>query len=248
MSHPSNSEPVIEVTNLHKTFEGNQVLRGISLRLHRGENLAIMGRSGTGKSVLIKCMVRLETPDAGSIRMLDNDVLSLSPDELNQLRIRLGYLFQGGALYDSMSLVDNLLFPLKRHRKNLGPGEMNDLVCRALENVGLAEDHHKMPSELSGGMRKRAGLARSLILNPEIIFYDEPTTGLDPYTSRDIDELIVSVQESYNASSIIVTHDMKCVETVSDRVCLLHQGNFIAEGSFAELVKHDDPIVRDYFI
>ena len=248
MTDPSNNKPVIEVNDLHKTFEGNRVLRGISFNLHRGENLAVMGRSGTGKSVLIKCLVRLETPETGNIRILDNDVLSLTPDELNQLRIRLGYLFQGGALYDSMSLIDNLLFPLKRHRKELSPGEMNDMVCRALESVGLAEDHEKMPSELSGGMRKRAGLARSLILNPEIIFYDEPTTGLDPYTSRDIDELIVSVQESYNASSIIVTHDMKCVETVSDRVCLLHQGNFIAEGSFAELVNHDDPIVRDYFI
>jgi phospholipid/cholesterol/gamma-HCH transport system ATP-binding protein len=248
MTDPSTNEPVIEVENLHKTFEGNQVLRGISFMLHRGENLAVMGRSGTGKSVLIKCMVRLEIPETGHIRILDHDVLALSPDELNQLRIRLGYLFQGGALYDSMSLIDNLLFPLRRHRKELGPGEMNDMVCRALESVGLAEDHNKMPSELSGGMRKRAGLARSLILNPEIIFYDEPTTGLDPYTSRDIDELIVRVQESYNASSIIVTHDMKCVETVSDRVCLLHQGNFIAKGSFTELVNHEDPIVRDYFI
>jgi len=248
MRAESHNEQVIEVTNLHKTFEGNPVLRGISLTLQRGENLAILGRSGTGKSVLIQCMVRLLVPETGSINILGQDVLSLPDDELNSLRIRLGYLFQGGALYDSMSLIENLLFPLKRHRKDLSPGEMNDRVCRALESVDLAEDYGKMPAELSGGMRKRAGLARSLILNPEIIFYDEPTTGLDPYKSREISELIVNVQESYNASSIIVTHDMKCAETVSDRVCLLHQGIFIAEGGFTELVHHEDPAVKDYFI
>ena len=197
--------------------------------------------------MLIKCLVRLMMPEEGRIVILGKDVMSLPEDELNELRIRLGYLFQGGALYDSMSLIDNLLFPLKRHRKDLSPGEMHDLVCNALESVGLAGDYLKMPSELSGGMRKRAGLARSLILDPEIIIYDEPTTGLDPYTAREIDELIVRVQESYNASSIIVTHDLKCAERASDRVCLLHQGRFIADGPYAELLQHEDPTVREYF-
>jgi phospholipid/cholesterol/gamma-HCH transport system ATP-binding protein len=248
MTNTYHNETVIEVKGLHKDFAGVKVLHDVSLFLNRGENLVVLGRSGTGKSVLIKCLVRLIWPDAGDIRILGQDVLALSEEELNRLRIRLGYLFQESALYDSMSLLENLLFPLKRHRKDLDAGEMKDLVRQALESVGLAEAYDKMPSELSGGMRKRAGLARALILNPEIIFYDEPTTGLDPYTSRDISELIVRIQEMYNASSIIVTHDMKCAETVSDRVCLLHQGQFIAMGRFHELLNHEDKIVKDYFI
>jgi phospholipid/cholesterol/gamma-HCH transport system ATP-binding protein len=248
MSNIAHNDIVIEVTGLHKEFGGMKVLQGVSLYLCRGENLAVLGRSGTGKSVLIKCLVRLILPDAGDIRIFGQEVLSLSEEKLNQLRIRLGYLFQESALYDSMSLYENLLFPLKRHRKKLGAGEMKDLVLQALESVGLTAAYDKMPSELSGGMRKRAGLARALILNPEIIFYDEPTTGLDPYTSRDISELIVRIQELYNASSIVVTHDMKCAETVSDRVCLLHQGQFIAEGGFRELLHHEDKTVKEYFI
>ena len=248
MSNIDHNDIVIEVTGLHKEFGGVKVLQGVSLYLCRGENLAVLGRSGTGKSVLIKCLVRLILPDTGNIRIFGQEVLSLSEEELNQLRIRLGYLFQESALYDSMSLYENILFPLKRHRKKLGAGEMKDLVLQALESVGLAAAYDKMPSELSGGMRKRAGLARALILNPEIIFYDEPTTGLDPYTSRDISELIVRIQELYNASSIVVTHDMKCAETVSDRVCLLHQGQFIAEGGFRELLHHEDKTVKEYFI
>jgi phospholipid/cholesterol/gamma-HCH transport system ATP-binding protein len=243
-----NGEPVIRVINLHKSFDDTRVLTGISLDLSKGQNLVIVGRSGTGKSVLIKCMVRLMWPDAGSINVLGQDVLALSDHEINELRIRVGYLFQEGALYDSMSLEENLLFPLKRNRQGISYEEMQELVRKALENVDLAEAREKMPSELSGGMRKRAGLARTLILNPEIILYDEPTTGLDPYTSSEISELIVRIQEKYNASSIVVTHDMKCARTVSDQISILQDGQFIASGSFNDLKNHENPSIRNYFI
>jgi len=224
------------------------VLRGISLDLKKGQNLVIVGRSGTGKSVLIKCLVRLIWPDAGSVNVLGQDVLALSDHELIELRIRVGYLFQEGALYDSMSLEENLLFPLKRNRPKLPVKEMQELIHIALENVDLSEASEKMPAELSGGMRKRASLARTLILNPEIILYDEPTTGLDPYTSREISELIVRIQEKYHASSIVVTHDMKCARTVSDQISILQDGQFIAGGSFNDLQNHEDPVIRNYFI
>jgi phospholipid/cholesterol/gamma-HCH transport system ATP-binding protein len=247
-SNNLNGEPVIRVINLHKSFDENQVLRGISFNLSKGQNLVILGRSGTGKSVLIKCVVRLMWPDAGSINVLGQDVLALSEYELNELRIRVGYLFQEGALYDSMSLEENLLFPLKRNRPGLPYKEMQELIRVALENVDLSEASEKMPSELSGGMRKRASLARTLILNPEIILYDEPTTGLDPYTSREISELIVRIQEKYNASSIVVTHDLKCARTVSDQISILHDGQFIANGSFNDLKNHENLIVSNYFI
>jgi phospholipid/cholesterol/gamma-HCH transport system ATP-binding protein len=243
-----NGETVIRVINLHKSFDGVQVLRGISLDLRKGENLVIVGRSGTGKSVLIKCIVRLLWPDAGSINVLGQDVLALPDHELNKLRIKVGYLFQEGALYDSMSLEENLLFPLKRNSPDLSYNEMQERIRVALENVDLTEASEKMPAELSGGMRKRASLARTLILNPEIILYDEPTTGLDPYTSREISELIVKIQEKYNASSIVVTHDMKCARTVSDQITILQDGQFIAIGSFDDLKKHENPVIRNYFI
>ena len=243
-----NGEPVIRVINLHKSFDDTEVLRGISLDLKKGQNLVIVGRSGTGKSVLIKCLVRLIWPDAGSVNVLGQDVLALSDHELNELRIRVGYLFQEGALYDSMSLEENLLFPLKRNRPKLPVKEMQELIHIALENVDLSEASEKMPAELSGGMRKRASLARTLILNPEIILYDEPTTGLDPYTSREISELIVRIQEKYHASSIVVTHDMKCARTVSDQISILQDGQFIAGGSFNDLQNHEDPVIRNYFI
>jgi phospholipid/cholesterol/gamma-HCH transport system ATP-binding protein len=243
-----NEEPVTRVINLHKSFDDNRVLKGISLNLSKGQNLVIVGRSGTGKSVLIKCVVRLLWPDAGSINVLGKDVLALPENELNELRIRIGYLFQEGALYDSMSLEENLLFPLKRNRPDLSHKEMQERIKIALENVDLSEASEKMPSELSGGMRKRASLARTLILNPEIILYDEPTTGLDPYTSREISELIVRIQEKYNASSIVVTHDMKCARTVSDQISILHDGQFIASGSFDALKNHENPVIRNYFI
>ena len=241
-------EAVIEVSELYKNFEKKKVLQGVSMNLYRGETMSILGRSGQGKSVMIKCIVRLITPDRGRIEVLGEDVLQLKDNELNNLRARVGYLFQEGALYDSMSLAENLLFPLERNKPGLTNEEKMELVESTLRSVDLLDDIEKLPAELSGGMRKRAGLARTLVLQPEIILYDEPTTGLDPYTSRDINELIVRVQEMYNVSSIVVTHDMKCARRVSDRIVILHNGNFIARGTFDELAGHEDEIVRNYFL
>jgi len=243
-----NMDEVIRVNDLHKVFDGKQVLEGVSFNLIRGETLAILGRSGQGKSVLIKCIVRLILPDAGSIDVLDRDVLTLEEKELNELRTRIGYLFQEGALYDSMTLTENLMFPLNRNKRGISDAEKENLVEETLKSVDLFDAREKMPSELSGGMRKRAGLARTLVLQPEIILYDEPTTGLDPYTSRDINDLIVRVQEIYNVSSIVVTHDMKCARRVSDRIVILQNGNFIAMGSYDELENHEDEMIRNYFI
>jgi phospholipid/cholesterol/gamma-HCH transport system ATP-binding protein len=243
-----NTVPVVQISDLYKNFDSKKVLRGVSFNLYRGETLSILGRSGQGKSVLIKCIVRLITPDDGSILVFNQDILSLRDDELNTLRGRVGYLFQEGALYDSMTLEENLLFPLDRNKHSLSPQAKNELVENTLRSVDLLDDIHKMPSELSGGMRKRAGLARTLVLQPEIILYDEPTTGLDPYTARDINELILRIQEIYNVSSIVVTHDMKCARRVSDRIVILHNGDFIARGKYEELENHEDEIVRNYFI
>jgi phospholipid/cholesterol/gamma-HCH transport system ATP-binding protein len=243
-----NREAVIRVRDLHKAFDQKKVLQGVSLDLRKGETLCILGRSGQGKSVLIKCMVRLLTPDEGSIEVLGQDVLALSDHELNLLRARVGYLFQEGALYDSMTLAENLLFPLERNKPGLTEDQKQELVETTLRSVDLLDDIAKMPSELSGGMRKRAGLARTLVLQPEIILYDEPTTGLDPYTARDINELILRIQEIYNVSSIVVTHDLKCANRVSNRIVVLHEGNFIAMGTFNELQRHEDEIVKNYFL
>ncbi len=242
------NETVIEVTDLYKTFNSKKVLQGVSMNLYRGETMSILGRSGQGKSVMIKCIVRLITPDAGYIEVLEQEVLKLKNEDLNQLRIRVGYLFQEGALYDSMTLAENLRFPLERNKPGLSESEKQELVETTLRSVDLLDDIEKMPAELSGGMRKRAGLARTLVLQPEIILYDEPTTGLDPYSAHDINELIVRIQEIYNVSSIVVTHDMKCAKRVSDRIAILQSGNFIAKGTFEELENHKDEIVRNYFI
>ncbi len=247
-NNSSDTDAVIRVSGLNKTFEEKEVLRGVSFFLYRGETLSILGKSGQGKSVMIKCIVRLIEPDAGEINVLGQDVLLLGEKELNNLRMRVGYLFQEGALYDSMTLAENLLFPLERNKPELSEDQMEELVVSTLESVDLLEDREKFPSELSGGMRKRAGLARTLVLEPEIILYDEPTTGLDPYTARDINELIVRVQESYNVTSIVVTHDMKCVKRVSDRIVILQSADFLARGTYDELVKHDNDTVRNYFI
>jgi len=243
-----NNDAVIKVKNLHKTFDGIQVLEGVSFNLFRGETLSILGRSGQGKSVLIKCIVRLILPDTGTIEVLNRDVLTLGKAELNELRIRVGYLFQEGALYDSMTLAENLMFPLKRKKKGMSEAEKTELVEETLKSVDLLDARDKMPAELSGGMRKRAGLARTLVLQPEIILYDEPTTGLDPYTSRDINELISRIQKIYNVTSIIVTHDLKCARRVSDRIVILQNGNFIAEGTYSDLENHAEEMIRNYFI
>jgi phospholipid/cholesterol/gamma-HCH transport system ATP-binding protein len=207
----------------------------------------LLGKSGSGKSVLIKCIVQLIKADSGTIKVLNNDLNKLDKYEIDELRQKVGYLFQGGALYDSMSVRENLEFPVRRTQKKKNKKEMNEMVMEVLDSVGLTEAVDKMPAELSGGMKKRIGLARTLILKPEIILYDEPTTGLDPVTSGEISELMLRVQEKYNTSSIIVTHDMKCVKMTSNKIKLLMDGKFYAEGTFDELSKSEDDNIKGYF-
>jgi phospholipid/cholesterol/gamma-HCH transport system ATP-binding protein len=228
-------EKVIEVEHLYKSFGGNIVLNDISLSLKKGENLVVLGKSGAGKSVLIRCIVRLNWPDSGLIKVFGKNILEVAEYELNKLRRKIGYLFQGGALYDSMTIKENLLFPLKRSMSDYTEGEYNDLVDEILDSVGLLDTMDKVPSELSGGMKKRAGLARTLVLKPEIILYDEPTSGLDPFTSEDISELIVRIKEKFNNSSVIVTHDMKCAKKTADRILVMEDGKFISEGNYSDL-------------
>lgn len=240
-------EKVIEVKHLKKSFGKNEVLTDISMVLHRGENLAVLGKSGTGKSVMIKCIVRLIEADGGEIWVSGQNISELDIDALNEMRKKVGYLFQGGALYDSMTVRENLEFPVRRTQVFKNKAEVKDMVEEALDNVGLLDAINKMPSELSGGMKKRVGLARTLILKPEIILYDEPTTGLDPVTAGEISELIVHVREKYNTSSIIITHDMKCARMTADRLKLMADGKFYTEGTFHELSESENNDVRAYF-
>ena len=243
----NNKDIVVKIAHLKKSFDDLYVLQNINLTLLRGENLAILGKSGSGKSVLIKCMVKLIQPDEGNISILGKDIVNLDIDELNNIRIKVGFLFQGGALYDSMTVRENLLFPVKRKMRKLSLEEENSMVEKALESVGLLDAIDKMPDELSGGMKKRIGLARTLILNPEIILYDEPTTGLDPITSKEISELINKIKNKYQTSSLIITHDIKCVELTANRILVLHGGKFIAEGTYDELKKSDNELVQEFF-
>jgi phospholipid/cholesterol/gamma-HCH transport system ATP-binding protein len=238
---------VVEIKNMAKAFGENEVLKGISLKLNRGENIAVLGKSGTGKSVLAKCIVRLVDADSGEVLVLGKNMYGLEQEELDNMRKKVGYLFQGGALYDSMTVKENLEFPVRRTDVSKNRAEVRDLVEEALENVGLADTINKMPAELSGGMKKRIGLARTLILKPEVILYDEPTTGLDPVTSGEISELILKVREKYNTSSIIITHDMKCARMTASNLKLIKDGIFYAEGTFQELSESDDYEVRTYF-
>lgn len=242
------TEPVINIKGLHKSFgEHNAVLKGVDLFVNKGENLVVLGKSGSGKSILIKCLVGLVTADSGEIKVFDTDLISLDNNQLNALRVRIGFLFQNSALYDSMTVRQNLSFPLKRHSKKLNSKEVDDAVVKALEDVGLGEAIDKMPSELSGGMRKRIALARTLILKPEIILYDEPTTGLDTITSREISELILAIQKKNKTSSVIITHDMACAKLTGDRLVILKDGVIVAEGSYEALEKNDDEWVRSFF-
>ncbi|MFY9311080.1 MAG: ATP-binding cassette domain-containing protein [Bacteroidia bacterium] len=238
---------VVEIEHLKKAFGNNEVLKDITLKLRRGENLVVLGKSGSGKSVLIKCLVGLIEPDSGQLNVLNKTIAELESDELNETRGKIGFLFQSAALYDSMSVRENLEFPLKRKMRTASKEQIDALVLEALENVGLTEAIDKMPSELSGGMRKRVGLARTLILKPEIMLYDEPTTGLDPVTSREISRLILEVQKKYNTSSIIITHDMDCARITANRMIVLKDGKCLVEGTFDQLKSAEDKWVRSFF-
>jgi phospholipid/cholesterol/gamma-HCH transport system ATP-binding protein len=243
-----NSKPIIEIKDLKKSYGDNHVLNGFNMSLNEGENLVIMGKSGSGKSVMIKCLIGLERPDSGTITVMGENIGELSRSILDELRTEIGFLFQGSALYDSMTVRENLEFPLRRHTKKFGVlKDTTPLVVEALESVGLANAINLMPAELSGGMKRRIALARTLILQPKIILYDEPTTGLDPITAKEILILMKSIQQKYNTSAIIITHDVDCARVISNRMILLVDGINYAEGTFAELSKLNDPKVQAFF-
>jgi phospholipid/cholesterol/gamma-HCH transport system ATP-binding protein len=243
-----NPKTVIEIRDLKKSYGDNHVLNSFNMRLVEGENLVIMGKSGSGKSVMIKCLIGLEQPDSGSIIVMGKDISRLKHEELDELRTEVGFLFQGSALYDSMTVRENLEFPLRRHTKKFGIiKDTTPLVMEALENVGLAHTVNLMPEELSGGMKRRVALARTLILQPKIILYDEPTTGLDPITAKEILLLMESIQKKYNTSSIIITHDVDCARAISNRMILLVDGINYAEGTFEELIASKDTKIQAFF-
>lgn len=246
-SHIDYNNAVISIRDLQKSFGDYHVLRGIDLDIFQGENLVVLGRSGTGKSVLIKLISGLLRPDEGSINVLANDVLTLTDKELQQLRIRIGFSFQNSALYDSMTVRKNLEFPLVRNRKGITRKEINKAVEEVLDGVGLSQAINQMPSELSGGQRKRIGIARTLILNPEIMMYDEPTAGLDPITCIEINDLINEVQQRYHTSSIIITHDLTCAKSTGDRIAMLLDGQFQRVGSFDEIFETNDARVKPFY-
>tara|TARA_R100001460_G_scaffold108207_1_gene158655 strand:- start:1025 stop:1777 length:753 start_codon:yes stop_codon:yes gene_type:complete len=248
MNSEKNIKPVLELKNLHKSFGDNQVLKGFNLKLFEGENLVIMGKSGSGKSVMVKCLVSLIQPDSGSITIKDQDITAMGQKELDLLRTEIGFLFQGSALYDSMTVRENLEFPLRRHKNKIDDFQGTEiLVKEALENVGLLHAIDLMPAELSGGMQRRVALARALILKPKIIMYDEPTTGLDPITAKEIIQLMRTIQNKYHTSSLIITHDVDCARVISNRMILLVDGINYAEGTFEELSSSNDPQIQAFF-
>ncbi len=240
------SKPLIEIKNLKKSFDTLTVLNGVSINVNAGENFIVFGQSGTGKSVLLKCIVGLLKPDSGDILVEGKSITNLSAKELIEYRKTLGFLFQGAALYDSMSVRENLEFPLRRNFK-FSENEINDKVMVTLGMVGLKKSVDKMPSELSGGMRKRIGLARSIITEPKIMLYDEPTTGLDPITSKEISILILELQKKLNMTAIVVTHDLLCAQIIADRAIVLDKGSIIKEGTIDELTSSDNKLLRNFF-
>jgi phospholipid/cholesterol/gamma-HCH transport system ATP-binding protein len=235
----NNNEVVVNIVNLKKAFGTHEVLKDVSLHINKGENLVVMGKSGTGKSVLIKCMVGLMEPDGGTITILGQNITDLDEEQLNVVRKKIGFLFQSAALYDSMTVRENLEFPL-RDVKGRKQDEIDKSIEEVLTNVGLLDAIDKMPAELSGGMRKRIGLARTLIQRPDLILYDEPTTGLDPITSREISTLILDIQKKYQSASLIITHDLDCARIAGNRVVLLYDGLVIAEGNYDDLKNSTD--------
>jgi phospholipid/cholesterol/gamma-HCH transport system ATP-binding protein len=238
---------VIEIRNLSKSFGSNKVLSDFNLDLKKGENVVVLGKSGSGKSVLIKCIIGLIKPDNGTIKVLGQNIPDLNREDLDKVRVKVGFLFQSNALYDSMTVRENLEFPLRRHSIKMSKEEENNLIIEALTNVGLADTIDKMPSELSGGMKKRIALARTLILKPEIILYDEPTTGLDPITGKEISNLMNELARKYNTSSIIISHDLNCVKIVASKVVMLIDGKCYAQGSLDELKKSTDKKIAHFF-
>jgi len=245
--HVTAPQPVITINQLCKSFGSNSVLRDFNFTLNKGESVAVLGKSGSGKSVLIKCIVGLLKPDSGEINVLGKDVTDINREELDHIRVRVGFLFQSNALYDSMTVRENLEFPLRRHWIRITPEETNDKVMDALDNVDLVHTIDMLPVELSGGMRKRIALARTLILNPDIMLYDEPTTGLDPITGREISKLMVELGEKYDTSSVIISHDMNCIRATADRIVMLIDGCCYAEGTYEELKRNIDPKVKQFF-
>jgi len=240
-------DTVISIKGLKKHFGANNVLDGFDLELHRNENLVVLGRSGSGKSVLIKCIIGLLTPDAGSIEVFGEDISDLDHEALDDIRIRIGFLFQSNALYDSMSVRENLEFPMRRHSIDLSDAEAARRIEEALEDVGLLHTIDMMPAELSGGMMKRVALARTMILKPDIILYDEPTTGLDPVTGKEITTLIMDIKRRYNTAAIIISHDMRCVKATADRILLLQQGRCYKQGDYQSFIASNDEYVQQFF-
>ncbi len=238
---------VIQIKNLKKSFDTNTVLDNCNVALREGENLVVLGKSGSGKSVLIKCIIGLLTPDNGEISVFGQDISAFDHHELDRMRAKVGFLFQSNALYDSMTVRENLEFPLRRHWIKTTKESVNDLVMEALENVGLEKTVDMMPIELSGGMKKRIALARTLILKPRIILYDEPTTGLDPITAKEISHLMIEIQNKYNTSSIIISHDMNCVKITANRIAMLMNGACDIVGTYSELSQSEDTRIRQFF-
>jgi len=240
------SAPAIAVENLHKAFGSQTVLNGISLTVSRGETLAVLGRSGTGKSVLLRLIIGLEKPDSGSVLIHGQDIAGLALDQLGEIRKKMGFLFQHAALYDSLTVEQNVAFPLRHHRKAMSKSELGDRVMQLLVEVGMEGHMEKMPSDISGGMQKRVGLARALALEPDILLLDEHTAGLDPISSAEIDDLVLKLQAEHHMASIVVTHDLHSAKTIADRLALLNEGSVVIEGSFEELQRSDIGFVREF--
>jgi len=240
-------ELIVFIKDVHKSFEDNDVLKGVGLELYKEENIVVMGRSGSGKSVLIKIIVGLMKPDKGVVKVLGKEIHKLNKQELIELRLRIGFLFQHSALYDSMTVRENLEFPLRRNKRDTSDKEINKAVDDVLDAVGLTEAAEQFPSELSGGQEKRIAIARTLILKPELILYDEPTAGLDPITSVEINQLIKKVKEKYKTSSIIITHDLVCAKQTGDKIFMLIDGKFIKEGDFDEVFETDDERIKGFY-
>jgi phospholipid/cholesterol/gamma-HCH transport system ATP-binding protein len=238
--------PAVAVEDLRKSFGSQKVLNGISLTVSRGETLAVLGRSGTGKSVLLRLIIGLEKPDSGSVLIHAQDIAGLALDQLGEIRMKMGFLFQHAALYDSLTVEQNVAFPLRHRGKKMSKSERGDRVTQLLTEVGMEGHQEKMPSDISGGMQKRVGLARALALEPDILLLDEPTAGLDPISSGEIDDLVLKLQAEHHMASIVVTHDLHSAKTIADRLALLNEGNVVIEGSFEELQRSDDEFVREF--